>query len=115
MFLAVNMKICGRRNVTKHKEIKSSEKYVTLDISLKFDSMDNMKITSSESKEKLERSGMGLITSLGFNTKERSQKYKKARYTIGNVSEKDLSRIIKDFDKIEKLPYEKKSPKHELF
>ena len=50
LFLAVNMKNCGRRNVRKHKEIKGSNKYVTLGISLKFDSMDKMKITSSESK-----------------------------------------------------------------
>ena len=35
-----------------------------------------MKTTSSESKEKLERSGKGLITALAFNTKVRSQKYK---------------------------------------
>ena len=45
------MKNCGRRNVRKHIEIKGSDKYVTLDISLKFDSMDKMKITSSDSKE----------------------------------------------------------------
>ena len=34
-------------------------------------------------------------------------------YAIGNFSEKDLSEIIKDFEKIVKLPSEKKSPKHE--
>ena len=32
LFLAVNMKICGRHNVRKHKEIKGSDKYVTLEI-----------------------------------------------------------------------------------
>ena len=79
LFLAVNMKNCGRRNVSKHKEIKGSEKYVTLDISSKFDSLYNMKITSSESKGKLERSGKGLITSLGFKTKARSQKLQKGK------------------------------------
>ena len=52
LFLAVNMKNCGHRNVMKHKDIKGSYKYVTLDISLKFDSLDKMKITSSESKRK---------------------------------------------------------------
>ena len=72
-----------------------------------------MKTTSSESKGKLERSVKGLVTSLGLKTKVRSQKYKKARYAVGNVSEKDLSEIIKEFEKIEKLPYEKKRPKHE--
>ena len=72
-----------------------------------------MKITSSESKGKLEISGKRLITSLGFNTKAWSQKYKKARYAIGNVSKKDLSKIIKEFEKIEKLPYDKKRPKYD--
>ena len=52
LFLAVNMKKCGRCNVRKHKEIKGSDKYVNLDISSKFDSLDKMKITSSESKGK---------------------------------------------------------------
>ena len=72
LFLSVNMKNCGHRNVKKHNEIRGSDKCVTLDISSKFDSLDNMKITSSESKGKLERSGKGLITSLGFRTKSRS-------------------------------------------
>ena len=72
-----------------------------------------MKITSSDSKGKLERSGKGLITSLGFKAKVRPQKYKKARYAIKNVSEKDPSNIIKEFEKIETLPYDKKRPKHE--
>ena len=31
-----------------------------------------------------------------------SKKYKKARYAIGNVSEKDLSKIIKEFEKLGK-------------
>ena len=61
----------------------------------------------------MERSGKGLVTSLGFKTKVRSQKYKRARYAIRNISKKDLSNIIKEFEKIGKLPYEKKRPKHE--
>ena len=47
-FSAVNMKTFGRCNVSKHREIKGSYKYFTLDISLKFESMENMIITSSE-------------------------------------------------------------------
>ena len=93
--MALGMKLCGRHNVRKHKEIKGSDKYFTLDISSKFDSLDKMKITSSYSKGKLERSGKGLIISLVFKTKVRSQKYKKAVYAIKKVSEKDLSKIIK--------------------
>ena len=95
LFLSVNMKNCGRHNVRKHKEIRGSDKYVTLDISSKFDSLEKMKTTSSESKGKMETSGKVLITSLGLNTKARSQRYKKARYAIGKVSEKDISKIIK--------------------
>ena len=67
VFLAVDMKSFDRRNVRKHKEIggsdkyatlkkqkeiRGSDKYITLDISSKFGSMEKMKITSSESKEK---------------------------------------------------------------
>ena len=54
LFQSVNMKNCGRRKVRKHKEIKGSEKIVTLNISKKFDSLDKMKTTSSESKENWE-------------------------------------------------------------
>ena len=54
LFLSMNMKNGGRIKIRKHKEIKGSEKYVTLDISSKFDSLDKMKTTSTESKEKLE-------------------------------------------------------------
>ena len=44
-FTAVNMKNCGRRNVRKHREIKVSDNYVTLEISFKFDSLDKTRIT----------------------------------------------------------------------
>ena len=79
LFSAVNMKNCGRSNVGKHRDIKGSDKYVTLEIWLKFDSMDKMKITSSESKDNLVRSVKGLITSLGFKAKVRLHKYKKGK------------------------------------
>ena len=52
LFSAVNMKYCGRSNVSTNRYIKGSDKYVTLDISLEFDNMNKMKITSSESKGK---------------------------------------------------------------
>ena len=114
IFLAVDMKNCGRRNVRKHKEIKGSDKYVTLDVSLKFDSLEKMKLTSSESKVKLERSGKGLIAYLFFKAKVRPQKYKKERYTIGNVSKKDLSKIIREFDKFEKYLMRRRGPNMNL-
>ena len=72
-----------------------------------------MKTTSPESKGKWERSGKGLVTALDFKTKVRFAKIKKVRYAIGNVSEKDFSKMIKEFEKIGKVPYDKKRPKHE--
>ena len=46
-FSVVNIKNCDCQNVRKHKEIKVSDKYVTLDTSLKCDSLEKMNITSS--------------------------------------------------------------------
>ena len=80
------MKNCGRLKVRKHKEIKDSEKYITLDTSENYDSLNKTETTSSESKEKLERSGKGLVTALALKTKVRPKKYKKAGYAIGNFS-----------------------------
>ena len=79
LFSAVNMKNGGRRNVRKHKEIKGCDNYVTLDISLKFDSLDKMKITSSESKGKLEIPGKGLISSPCFKTKSKAAQIQKGK------------------------------------
>ena len=59
LFESLNMKNCGQRNVRKHKEIKGSEKCVTLNIyeilniSEKFDDLSKMETTSSESKVEL--------------------------------------------------------------
>ena len=50
---------------------------------------------------------------MGFKTKARSHKYKKVRDAIGNVSKKDISKIIREFDKFEKLPKGKKRSKHD--
>ena len=44
---------------------------------------------------------------------KKGRKNKKARYAIGNVSKKDLSKISKEFDKIGKVPYVKRIPRHE--
>ena len=72
-----------------------------------------MRITSSESKDNLVRSGKGLITSLSIKSKSRPKKYRKARYAIGNVSKKDLSNIIREFYKLPYNSYESRRPKHE--
>ena len=55
---------------------------------------------------------MGWLPLWVSRPKQRSQKYKKVRYAIINDSKKELSKIIKEFDKIEKLPYENNRPKH---
>ena len=52
LFSAVNMKCFVHHNVSKQREIKGTDKYVTLHISLKVDSLEKMKIASLESKEK---------------------------------------------------------------
>ena len=54
-----------------------------------------------------------MVTTLALKTNVGSQKYKKARYAIRNVREKDLSKIIKEFEKIGKVTYVKRVPKHE--
>ena len=73
-FTPAKMKNCGSSNVRKHRKIKDGEKCTTLDIYLKFDNLDKMKITSSEPKYYFGRSGKGLITSLGLKTIGRSPK-----------------------------------------
>ena len=79
------MKNCGRRKFRKHKEIKGSDKCVTLNIheilniSEKFDDLNKMESTSSESKVELERSGKGLVTALDLKTKAWSKNTKRQR------------------------------------
>ena len=41
------------------------------------------------------------------------KKYKKARYAIGNISKKEISEIIRKFEKLPYESYERKRPKHE--
>ena len=79
-----------------------SDKYITLNNSLNFGSLDNIRITYSESKDNLKRCGKGLITSLGLKAKSIINRYKKSRYAIVNVSMKYLSKNIREFDT---LPY----------
>ena len=79
LFSAVNMKNCGRRNVRKHKEIKGSDKYVTLDISIKFDTLDKMKITSSESKGKIEKIRKGVDCFSGFQNQSKAVQIQKGK------------------------------------
>ena len=107
------MKSCGSGNVRKHLEIKDSDKYITLSISLKFGSTDKMRITYPYPKDNVGISGKGLINSLSIKAKSRLKRYKKAIYSIGNVSMKDLSKIIRKFEKLNYRSYDKRRPKNE--
>ena len=77
------MRNCGQCNVRKHKEIKGCDKrftlnmYDILNISEKFDNLDKMETTSSESKVKMEGSGKGLVTALALKTKTRLKNIKR--------------------------------------
>ena len=75
LFSYMNTKNGGRRNVMKHIDIKDSKKYVTLEISLKFDNLDKMKITSSESKGKLERLPLWVARPKQGHTNKKSKVY----------------------------------------
>ena len=75
--------------------------------------MEKMTATYSKSTINLGRSGKGLITSLVLDAKARPKRYKKTRYAIVNVSKKDLSMVIREFDKLSYNNYEKRRPKHE--
>ena len=71
LFEPVNMRNCGKLNFRKHRDIKDSDECVTLKayentyeilkFSEKFDNMDKMETTSSESKVKREGSGKWLV------------------------------------------------------
>ena len=111
-FTTLTMKNCGCRNVRNHRDINNGEKYINLDISLNFGSLDKMKIISLGQKYYLGGSGKGLITSLGINTIRRPKKNKKARYAITNVSIKDISKIIKEFEDFTYEGYVGKSSKN---
>ena len=64
---------------------------------MKFFSLGKMRITASEPKDNLGRSGKGLIIYMGLKDKTRPKRYKKARYDIRDFSMKDFSKIINDF------------------
>ena len=72
-----------------------------------------MRITSSWSKDNFVRSGKGFINSLGIKAKLIPKRYKNSRYAIGNVSKKELSKIIREFEKLPYKSYARKRPINE--
>ena len=79
---------------------------------MEFGSLDKMKITSSDPKDYLKRSGKGFIASLGIKTIGMSKKKKKESRAITNVSINDISKIINDFEKLSYEGYFHKRTKH---
>ena len=79
LFSAVNMKSCGRLNVWAQMDIKGSDKYGTLDIPLKIDSLNKKKITSSESKLFLEKSGKGVDYLYWFQGQSKASQMQKGK------------------------------------
>ena len=71
-----------------------------------------MIITSSEPKDNVGRSGKRWIIYPGLKSKARPKKCKKARYAIVNFIKKDISKIIREFDKLPYKIYERRRPKH---
>ena len=74
---------CDKRNFSKHREIKDSYERVTLNmnkilkISEKFDNLDKMETTSSESKVRMEGSGKWFVTALDLKNKASSKNIKR--------------------------------------
>ena len=88
------MKILGRRNVRKHKYIKGNYKYAALDIIWKTGQDENHLFIVKIKIGKI-RKGVDYLS--GFQPKVRPHKYKNSGHVIGNVSKKDLSKIIREF------------------
>ena len=100
LFQSVNMKNCVRLEVRKHKEIQGSDKCVTLNVSEKFDSLNKMETTSSESKGKLGRSGKGLVTALAIKTKVRSKNTKRQGMPSEISARRTFQRLSKSLRKL---------------
>ena len=90
-FLSVNIKHYGCRKVRKHKEIKGSDKIVTLDISSKSDSLNKMETKASESKEKIGniRKGVGYLS--GFQDQSKVRKSTKRKGMPSEMSVRKTS------------------------
>ena len=54
-----------------------------------------------------------MISYLGLNSKVRPHKYRKTRYDIRNVSNKELSNNIREFEELPYESYERNRLKHE--
>ena len=99
-FLSVNMKNCGRCKVGKHKEIKGSDKYITLDISSKMDILDKMNTTSSESKEKFGNIRKGVGNRSGFQDQSKVAKIQKSGVPSEMSVRRTFRRLLRSLRKL---------------
>ena len=67
---------------------------------MKFCNLEKIKITPLEPKDYLVISGKGLIAYMGLKTSKRSNKIYKGVFSITEVSLKDISKIIKEFNDV---------------
>ena len=112
LFSAANMKNCSRQNVRKHIEINVSDKYAPWKSRWNFTVWKRWKWNlQSQNKNVKIRKGVDYL--YGSHGQSKVTKYKKARYSIRNVSKKDLSKIIREFEKLPYESYERKRPKNE--
>ena len=102
----------GRRNVSKHRNIKNGKKYIILEISFKLDCLEKREVTSSGSKEYMGRTGKGLTTSLALRPK-RLNKKQKARFAITNITNQDFRKLLKKFKNSPYLGYKTKQFQNE--
>ena len=107
------MRICGNCNVRKEKEINNGEQYITLDIYLQLDCLENLEVTSSISSYYVGKSGKGLTTYLTLTTIMSSNKKQEARTDNTDVVNQYLIKLLEDFKYSPYTRYRKRKVKNE--
>ena len=101
------MKICGRKNVWKHREINYGEQYVILEISSYIVFIDERGAKSSQSNDYMVRTGKGLTKYLDFRNK-RSENKQKAGFFITDITKKGFRKLLERFNNSSYLGYKSK-------
>ena len=101
-FTPVIMASCGRNNIRKHKENKSREKYIALDIDLNLDYTDKREANSSRPRDYVGIPGKGLTTYLTLRTKSPNKK-QNTRIYITDITYQYFRKLIKKFKNLPDL------------
>ena len=96
-FTPVNTRSFGHCNIKKHKEIRNSEQYITLNISLKLDFLDNTEVTYPGSRDYIGTSGKRMNTSMTFSTIRSSKKKQKESNSITEIFPQDFMKLLEEF------------------